>query len=105
MNATTVFRSRSMSPAESHRAECTTQGAATGTHWRKTMKARILLTLAVLLTVTGLFLPKSYAQAKPDLIITDAQMTAQKRGDTVYQLTVTITVANYCHGTTASDSQ
>ena len=59
----------------------------------------LILSFALLLTAYS----ATQAQAKPDLIITDASMTTQKRGDYVYQITLTITIANYCHETTASE--
>lgn len=58
-----------------------------------------LLSVALVLTIAV----AAGAQAKPDLIITNATMTMQKRANTVYQFTFTITVANYCNGTTAGE--
>ncbi|MCA1623268.1 MAG: hypothetical protein LC768_04285 [Acidobacteria bacterium] len=60
----------------------------------------LILSFALLLTANS----ATQAQPKPDLIITNASMTKQKRGDLVYQITVTVTVANYCLETTTSDN-
>jgi hypothetical protein len=67
---------------------------------RNTCLLNLILSFALLLTAYS----AAHAQAKPDLIITDARMTTQKRGDYVYQFTFTVTIANYCLGTTAGAS-
>jgi hypothetical protein len=60
---------------------------------RNTCPLNLILSFALLLAAfTG-----AQAQAKPDLIFTDASMTKQRRGSEIYQITVTVTVTNYCN--------
>ncbi|HUR99573.1 MAG TPA: hypothetical protein VMZ26_16020 [Pyrinomonadaceae bacterium] len=65
------------------------------------MTSKQLLYLTLLLILTTLLQSSTHAQAKPDLIVTSASVTEQKRGNQVYQLTVMFTVSNYCKGTSA----